>query len=235
MLKGKALYGAACYTNLKTRKWVAVGLLLSSYKIFHESLLIKKLKLLKANYGKDEKSFKRIAKIIQTIKNPIVDITRICICFENYLKVELLLKGYIIHNIDAKVKNKKYKSLAKKQKTQPIRISEIKKKEGLIGKKGNLYDFESLLETTIGFKTMFSKQAYRNQLRFPAKLFDILEQVNRKRNTLHCLLDTSYSYSESTIDDYIFLKSIVNNRLARKHNSLCNFLGFNNLLVKKNT
>lgn len=81
---------------------------------------------------------------------------------------------------------------------------------------------------------MFSTPAYRNQLRFPAKLFDILEQVNRKRNTLHCLLDTSYSYSESTIDDYIFLKSIVNNRLARKHDSLCNFLGFSNLLIKKN-
>lgn len=135
MLKGNALYSAACYTNLNMRKWVAVGLLLSSYEIFHESQLIKKLELLKANYGKDEKSFKRIAKIIHTIKNPIVDITKICICFENYLKVELLLKGYIIHNIDVRVENKKYKSFAEKQKTQPIRISEIKKAEGLIGKK----------------------------------------------------------------------------------------------------
>jgi|WetSurMetagenome_2_1015567.scaffolds.fasta_scaffold00201_8 hypothetical protein len=232
MLNGKALYYiGSSHNEIIKRKWIASCLLLSSFNIFHDSKLIRKLEHLKSNFGNDDESFTKFSKILFTIKSPIVDITKICICFENYFKVELLLKGYIIHKIDWN--NKKYQSLSKKQKEQPIKISELKKAEGFIGRKSHIYDFDSLLETTIGFNTLLSKPDYKIQLRFPVRLFQILERVNRKRNTLHFLLDTTYSFSENVLDDYIYLNNIVNNRLARKYELLSKSCGLCERLIKK--
>jgi len=142
------------------------------------------------------------------------------------------LKGFIVHNVDKEVANKKYKDLARRQESQPIKISEIKKAENLIGKKSNAYCFESLKETTIPLSRIISKPSYKKETPLPEKLFDILQGINKKRHSLHFLLDRGYDYSERVIDDYIFLKSIVDKYLVRRHDRLANFLGLP-LLKKK--
>ena len=70
MLETKALFGGACYSNVKTRKWLSIGLLLSSYDMFHDSKIINNLEHLNSSYSANEASLRKVAPVIFSINNP---------------------------------------------------------------------------------------------------------------------------------------------------------------------
>ena len=234
MLRVDKLPDGVCYFNNRHRKWVALDMLSSSYTIFFDSVLIQRLDLLKEAFdtaSPDEKGLlKKYAVISEIMRNPILDAIKIITCFENFFKAELLLKGYVIHRI---VCNKRYAIFSKHQEKTPIRISDIKRAEGLLGKKKINYVFKSLNETTIIFSIFLNRRGYQSILKFPQRLYDILKDINEKRNTLHYLAGQSAAYNKKIIDDYIFLRDFVKKHLVKRHNNLVKELEFpDNHLIK---
>ena len=229
MLRAKALFEGACYCNEKNRKWVAWELSRSSYKTFYSSKLIRKLdeliKVYSALKPNNTKSVSRLFKVLDQIETPLIDDVKISISFENYLKSELLLRGFVIHIIDRKALGEKFKTYANKQGKHPITISAIKKAEGVFRKR-KINFFHSLKKKTINYSTLLNKPNYKDRIKLPPELCRILNNIRARRNSLHYLINYSSVYNSKVLTDYQYLKSIIDNRLVNQYNRLLKNLDF---------
>jgi hypothetical protein len=123
---------------------VVLNILSICHRICEGTSLIRRLdELTTIDFG-DVSQFDRANKLIWSLDPPILDAVRIATCFENLLKTRLLLRGYVIHQIDKRASNQTYRPLADEQRKRPIKISEVKHAEGLKRKRGNQYVFHSL-------------------------------------------------------------------------------------------
>lgn len=230
MLRANALFEGACYCNEKNRKQVAWELLRSSYKTIYSSKLIRKLdELIKVYYAwkpNNTKNDSRLFKVLNQIKTPLIDDIQISISFENYLKSKLLLSGFVIHIIDSKALGEKFREYEKKQRKRPITISDIKKAEGVFRKRKTNYIFHSLTEKTINYSTLLNKPNYKDRIKLPPELFRILDNIRKRRNNLHYLINYSTVYNSKVLTDYQYLKSIIDNRLVNQYNRLLKNLDF---------
>lgn len=230
MLRANALFEGACYRNEKNRKRVAWELLRASYKTFYSSKLIRKLdeliKVYSAFKPNNTKSVSRLFKVLDQIETPLTDDVKISISFENYLKSELLLRGFVIHIIDRKALGKKFKTYAKKQGKHPITISAIKKAEGVFRKRKTNYNFHSLTKKTINYSTLLNNPNYKDRIKLPPELCRILNNIRERRNSLHYLINYSSVYNSKVLTDYQYLKSIIDNRLVNQYNRLLKNLDF---------
>src|SRR6266705_2238390 len=151
MLRANHIEQGSCYTSTLTRKWLALRMLANSYRVLSGTTLLERIDEIASTFGSTDKEQDRVLFIIWSLDSPTLDAARICICFENFFKAELLLKGYIIHRIDKAALTPTYRYLAADQKTRPIKITEIKLAEGLRWKRNNNYSFQTLTPFTIEF------------------------------------------------------------------------------------
>jgi hypothetical protein len=222
MLRADVFAEGACYTDLRTRKWVAMTILQSCYRIGAGASLFRKLDELAAlDFSTmDDDDRIRLHVLLGSLDPPILDAVRIATFFENLFKVCLLLRGYVIHRIEKETVNPSYQCLAKAQQKRPITISEIKRTEGLIGRQQPDYEFQSLSSFTLEWSTMVTKRAYRTQLCLPPDLFSSLKDIAAKRNSLHYLADAAAVYNHKFIEDLLFIRQSFNRFIVRAHNDL---------------
>ena len=168
MLRADNLQEGACYTNLKTRKWVVLCILANCNRLFSEASNIVHLDSLSQINFRDQHSLQSFHSMVQAFDAPILDAFRISTCFENFFKAQLLLRGFVIHNIIKSSLPSTYRDLAKDQTSRPIKINEIKIAECLKRKKGNNYVFQSLSTKTIEFSTFLNIRIINQKSKCPS-------------------------------------------------------------------
>lgn len=202
---------------------MAMRILASSYRLFAPTSRIARLEALAKQINPTTSRARRKAhRLLSSLDPAVLDAFRITTAFENLFKVKLILGGYVIHRISRDT----HTALEKRQRTAPIRVSEVKKLEGLSGHRGNSYSFASLTPHTIQWSTLVREPAYRRAVRLPDKLYKTLKDVNDKRNTLHFLSLEVSVYNAQVITDLRYIRACFNRFVVRQHNRLVKSLGF---------
>jgi len=207
-------------------------MLANSYRVLSGTTLLERIDEIASTFGSTDKEQDRFLSIIWSLDSPTLDAARICICFENFFKAELLLKGYIIHRIDKAALTPTYRYLAADQKTRPIKITEIKLAEGLRWKRNNNYSFQTLTPFTIEFTLFLKEPSYKSKIRLPEGVFLALKRINTKRNMLHYLVGDGAVYDQQVIAELQCVKRCFNDYLVMKHNRLLKELQFPDVHIK---
>jgi hypothetical protein len=168
------------------------------------------------------------SRLLFSLDVPVVDAFRITACFENLFKARLLLRGWLIHQIALA----NLPDLAHRQRTHPVRISSLKRLEGVLHHRDIGYEFRSLTPKTLRWSTLVNNPAYRAEIRLPDRLFDALAPFAGKRNTLHFLALDSSLHNSSVVEDLRVIRDSFNRFVVRSHNRLVTQLGFPDLHFK---
>jgi hypothetical protein len=193
------------------------------YTQFVKTTLIQKLPL-----------YKKICDDINSGKHPdpteltefafenLVDSIKIIICFENFFKGFLLLKGFIIHRLD----NNIFKDLAKQQKNRPILLSEVlAQKNWGVNERLDLIDsrigreVRGIGKNTIGMNEIFSAR-YIRAMDVSQDIVELCKNYIDHRNKLHYYIGESLSIGKSSYKDLIKLIDFVNDNVVVLHNSI---------------
>ena len=221
-------YPNVCYADEFHQTYVAISTLSFAYKHFKQVSLIKnfhKLKSLVCNMQTDENYL-----LIQEnhefshflAGEKLYDSIKLSICFENYIKAALLSQGFVIHTIDRKVNNKKYKNLYERQQSEPISISELKTLEPFstddINKK---YVIEALKNYTLGLSSILDEHEYMKYLpEIDGNLKQFILSYYQTRNTLHFAGSPLFLLSPDLINMLGKLIHFINKNIVHKHNDL---------------
>jgi len=162
------------------------NLILFGLELFKDALIIKKIEELDEYLERYEAGLidsNESAKFISPfIFQNLVDIIKICIFFENYMKAELLKKGYLLHIID----RTKISDLGKKQKTHPILFQELNENKKIIyNNEKKEVCHEALKVETIKFSTLLNNRKYLSEVSIPNEIVVFLKEINNDRNKLH--------------------------------------------------
>ena len=130
----------------------------------------------------------------------IIDLAKIIIFCENYMKAELIIRGYCVNRIKKEIDE--FKILAKEQYRRPISIAEIHEKENFIRKSETMVEHRAIKETTIGLKELIGSDTYKKHYEFESKHIEFIKDIVKSRNSLHFVNSLSMSIS------YDFIKNI---------------------------
>ena len=116
-----------------------------------------------------------------------MDCVRILIFFENYLKGELIAKGFCVHQINKDVAG--FEDLAKQQRERPISIPEIEAVESFSRNDAEeKMTHRAIKETTIGMRELLGFEYIKHCAASDEVLRDVFV-LNATRNRLH-FMDT---------------------------------------------
>lgn len=228
MLRLTRIEEGACYVSDTTNLYIAWSMLCHSSKLFWGCETIRKLDQAKSLFDRVIEqhagaAWSELLELYQSIESPVLDATRIIICFENYFKARLLLEGYVIHQMDLNVCREHYPQFvigkARQrllQETTPISIDEVKLAEKHEGY--SVVPLRTLTSRTIGMGILRKKPRYRvvySKDRTPddGELFSALQRLNETRNTLH-FLNVEYIASGGLgPDQFMFLRDYVSSHI----------------------
>ena len=165
-----------CYVSDLDRKSKAGRLLHWGYKYFLKAYKISNFQQIKSNIeaiaqaGKVGNRFDFLY-----VEEMLLDYIKIGICFENYMKAELLLHGYLAHNIANK---EPYAALYKKQRTQPVKFEEFKSLSDYTYDERLGYNYlPGLHDTTLSYSLLLREKAYRQTYNIPTEVFKYSEEL----------------------------------------------------------
>lgn len=222
MLRANWIGEGACYNSPKTATHIARECLHFSIRTLERALLIKNLeKLLKLSKRCDEISFsddpkaqnefRNLRKQMTGLMEHYTDNMIIVAAYENYLKAKLLIKGYLIHQIDRNWEE--YKTLSNKQRRQPIRvcdIPEISRVNSVQHREDTKY--QSLLDQTLKITTLLSPD-YLKALELSDEVVFLLKRSVKERNKLHYLAVVLYRAGHKDFQDYRLLSEYLREKV----------------------
>lgn len=209
----------ACYISEETKTYVAWSLLCYASKMFWGCEMIKELDKAKSiadrAFGNEPTAFPELLDLLQKIESPLLDAVRIVVCFENYFKAMLLLENYVIHRMDLNVCRGRFpqfitgKQKQLLQKSTPILIQDLKQAENH-DKTWSVKPLQSLTPQTIEISTLLGQPKYRaiysNGKEIDDKLFPLLQELNRTRNSLHFLSIEYLASGGLGVNHFVFLR-----------------------------
>lgn len=206
-----------CYHDNFVRDFFAISLVTFAYSNFKKVTKIKELDNLKKHVNSRDSGKSKISQDLSLLSNSIfsslIDSILICISFENYFKAKLLLNDFVIHEID----KEENKELFKKQKKQPISMTEICCNQN---KKYN-----ELKDTTLQFGFLLNNKNYIKYYNLDSKTIAYLKELNKKRNNLHFYMNETFKISKKEISEIENLENIINLDFAILNNTLLEKLG----------
>lgn len=225
--------GGNCYTSTRNRKTVVMLILRHCHFMFFDADFVRHLdEIQKAHTAfeqdDNEVNVVKFQKIFDRIKSDVLDAVKVFLCFENYLKAELLLQGYVIHKFDRSFCSANSLNWLKIQDKEPIPILEMKKAEHLsIEEAPKDGFFHSLQDKTISYPTMKNFEYKKVLAHLPDvnTLLDIVDSVQDERNTLHFLASQGKSLSQKKIEHHIFLRNYVKDYVMARHNQILMEIG----------
>jgi hypothetical protein len=146
----------------------------------------------------------------------IVDSIRILMFFENYMKAELVINNFCVHQVDKSNANRlDLKVLAKRQDEQPITVDEVQQVEQfVIDAQANIVNNAGLKETTIGVNTLL-KPKYLDLYAFDDEILIAVKKLNVLRNKLHLSDSIEFELSNQFVDDIERIWSFINGTMSR--------------------
>jgi hypothetical protein len=156
----------------------------------------------------------------------LLDDIKICLCFELYFKATLLTEGYLIHKISS-AKFSHLKDLKEKQGKSPVKIHDFLEKQDFYYDESKKQHTLSLTEKTLEFSKL-QNGSYQKVICLPIEIHSIIESINSRRNSLHCVDSIVAVFSENRLNELKSLCSFVNDTIIEKHNILVGKLGRQN-------
>jgi len=218
-LPANNLSQGSCYTTASWRFHIVLAMLRRCRGLLRDTTLVVELEPLRRLVAPPI-AMEDFWEINERLDDRIVDCIRICTCFENVFKAELLRKGYVIHEVHTKGAPASYRPLASAQRKRPVRIAELRRAQGVAGWRRSDFVFEGLNDKTIPFSRLLATPGYRRHLRYKQAVFDALTRFNDWRNGLHFLSPGITPYNAPLIADLDALLSCFDERVVPTYNRL---------------
>lgn len=199
------------YQDKAYLNYLAGALVCFSAERFKGANIIKKLSELEAIQRHVAKKIVPLStaerSILPFLMDWLIDEIRICLFFENFMKAELLDKGYVIHYIQDPTQQESSKAalLRKEQKLRPIPSSRLVA-DGLTS--------AEILSKTLTMDLMF-RPKYQEVIGIPSDVLAVVRRMNENRNKLHFTSEVGGELSNKGINDLKLLDAYVNLQLTR--------------------
>jgi hypothetical protein len=200
------------YSSWEEMNKAAASLITFGADVFQRAKLIRDMEFLKSirlELDKENTTPPTLTKEIMEFSfEYLIDCVRILIFFENYMKAELIVKGFTVHLI--KKEDLDFKSLAKEQFWKPIKVKEIAAiKDFEIDQAEKKITHTSLKNTTLGYNVLTGSIEYLKHYQLTDSMVSFLKKINAYRNKLHLHDNVEFSLSEEFIDNIEELKRFV--------------------------
>ncbi|RZJ92303.1 MAG: hypothetical protein EOO20_02305 [Chryseobacterium sp.] len=203
------------YASPETILETTNSMIIFSAENFNRALVIERLDELKKML-KDHKEglvapldFQQF--MIPFIFEKVIDLFKVCLFFENYMKAELMNKGFLIHQVN-KVLN--CDELAKKQYNEPVSARELHDVlEFQIDKEAKTIFHDALSSQTLTMKVLLGKK-YLEVIDLPIAIATSLKILVKQRNELHVISEWTYQMSTAYIGQMEEIKGFVNKLFA---------------------
>jgi len=137
----------------------------------------------------------------------LVDCIRILVFFENYMKAELIVNGFCVHNIDYGIPE--FKSLGNFQNNRPVKLKEVHDIEPFqIDEEKKTIFHRAVKFTTLQFNTI-TKNSYAKYYKFDDSVLEIIIKLAEYRNRLHFNHTLDFQLTQKLIDDFKKLNAFV--------------------------
>lgn len=203
MLNLNSIQHGTCYETKEWRNWILFHTTSSSHFIFNSADRIKLAdEILKRHREGESDLYTKL-----NVEPDLLGIIKIMTAIENYFKAEILDQEFIIHKI-----NDREKTLKKRQKSEPIHLSEIADfKKQKIKDEGTF--ILALDNITINFSDIINSESYLKLLSTKTEIIDIIKDLAKERNTLHYMTTLSSVFSDHVNYRYKTLKDNINSEL----------------------
>ena len=198
------------YSDKVEQEKIAASLIIFGAEVFKKAKALKEINLLKTYYEEIESQIRhpKDTNLSEFILEYLVDCIRFLVFFENYMKAELILRNYCVHKIDSNYPG--FKSLAKFQKTRPIKLQEIIDiKKFITNREQKNISHPAIKEATLGINELIGNEQYYINYELDNGLRDIINKLRSYRNKLHFYESLELTLSSSFISDLITMNTFV--------------------------
>ncbi len=166
------------YSTQETISQTAASLIVFGAGIFHKAKIIKDLDLLEeiAKGLDNQSSPPNINELNEFLFSYLTDSISVLIFFENYMKAELIMKEYCVHQLKKDIPE--FKDVAKRQFFEPISIDEINSIEPfeIYAEREEIFH-RGIKETTIGMKELIGSQSYLNNYQLSDEILNFVKEL----------------------------------------------------------
>ena len=199
------------------RNIIANSLIVFGAEVLKRSQVIKEIDVLrKINVDLNNKRFSHQNSIIKEFMfEYLIDCIRISIFFENYMKAELIIRGFCVHRIKREIEE--FRALAEDQYKRPIELKEINDIEPFeINTEQQTIFHKAIKKTTIGIKDLIGSEEYLKNYQFEDKIIEYIKELNINRNNLHFHDSIEFQISDSFIDKIERLNEFVDKTIKER-------------------
>lgn len=210
---------------------VALNIIAFGVKEFRRSYIFQNLNLLEIICSRINDKSPRVLENLELSKgfviNNLIDCVRISLCFENFFKAFLLIRGFIIHKLDKNI----FPDLYKEQFKRPIHLNEIKKladweinpkvQTDITGLKNQI---KGITKNTLGISTL-TNSGYKKEYGITNDFITVCKPYFDYRNNLHYYIGDSISLSSSTKANFDRIVKFVRTNMITRHDDLIEALG----------
>lgn len=221
-LQGWDTFDSNCigYINNMHQIWFAVNLNNEAYKILKDTILIarnqqlsKECALRVNEIRNDYNDLTEAPLLDKYTKNYLLDYVKIALALELHLKARLVEQGYIVHYIN---NSGKLKLLYKKQKSEPITITEFLDIAPYMYDETKMINLlPGLKDSSLEFSHILNQKNYLEKLKIDSEYINIIDDVRKIRNTIHLpgnIPNMSYKKDDKNIKLLLFINEyIINN------------------------
>jgi hypothetical protein len=216
---------SSLYINKFYRDVSFTSLVNNSIKYFKKAYLIQNLSKAENYFNLVFTLLKNGAKKIpqedpRFSEESLMDAIKIIICFENYMKAVLIRKGYLVHVINSKDFEKKFKPLGNIN-NKPIKFTDYKKIENFYYDiNASHYILRGLKNNTVLFNTLLNNSDYKDIIKLPAQIIRLLNSFNLYRNSLHLKSRDFNLHSNKYFAEIKYLIKFVNKKMIVPYNKI---------------
>jgi len=206
----------AIYATQNSRRDAYLDLLGTSLRFINQAYCVKDF----PTYKKCIENFNSTSlKLIEKFaEEDLIDCVKIIMCFENFLKGLLIKKGYIVHEIDLKGFNGKFRQLGNIN-SSPVKISDYTKIEDYVEEpESNFNVLRGLKLKTLQINAILKNPAYQRIIDLPIDVTNAVKNYNERRNILHLKLLKGTYFHSNKLKDLETIIRFVNNKLIKSFN-----------------
>ena len=205
------------YSTEETINKTAASLIVFGAEVFHRAKIVRDLELLE-----------RITEGLNNLSIPpnhedlhefffsyLTDTIKILIFFENYMKAELMIRGFCVHQIKKDIPE--FKDIAIKQFKEPILMKDINSIESFeVNPEKEEFFHRGIKETTIGMKELTGSDSYLSHYQLSDEILNFIKELTTFRNKLHFHDSINFATSMERINKIKKGKAFVNETIQNR-------------------
>lgn len=198
------------YSTKEKTYQTAASLIVFGAEVFNRAKIIRDLDLLERLTKKLDRQeiLPNTEELNDFVFSYLTDTINILIFFENYMKAELIVRGFCVHRIKKDIQE--FKEIGKKQFREPILMKDINAIKSFEVKPEKKEIFhQAIKETTIGMKELIGSEKYLLNYELDEEIINLIKELTVFRNKLHFHNSIQFSTSAEKIRILKKIKSFV--------------------------